>query len=201
MKSTSVLFPGALLLLVLSESTAAAEKPRMLNPFAGSPAAVEEGRKLYQVHGCSACHGVQGGGGMGKAILDDTWAFDLGTRQWTNLTPELRPAGRMLASSFADGERRFVVFGGATDAGRVNETWAFDLAQREWTRLEIPDPPPPREAAMSALVEGEGIFLVFGGRGDARLNDLWELRRAATEGNGSYRSLSSSSRIVSGGVR
>ena len=75
MKSTSVLLPGALLLLGLSESAAAAEKPKLLNPFAGSPAAVEEGRKLYQTHGCSACHGVQGGGGMGKAILDDTWAF------------------------------------------------------------------------------------------------------------------------------
>jgi hypothetical protein len=140
-------------------------------------------------------------GGQRTGPLDDTWAFDLGTRQWTNLTPELRPAGRMLASSFVDGERRFVVFGGATDAGRVNETWAFDLTQREWTRLEIPEPPPPREAAMSALVEDEGMFLVFGGRGDARLNDLWELRSAATEGTGSYRNLSSSSRIVSGGVR
>ena len=75
MKSTDVLFPGALLLLVLSQSAGAGEKPKMLNPYAGTPAAVEEGRKLYQANGCSACHGVQGGGGMGKAILDDTWAF------------------------------------------------------------------------------------------------------------------------------
>jgi mono/diheme cytochrome c family protein len=45
------------------------------NPFAGSAAAAEEGRKLYSANGCSACHGVEGGGGMGKALLDDTWAF------------------------------------------------------------------------------------------------------------------------------
>jgi hypothetical protein len=88
----------------------------------------------------------------------------------------------MLASSFVSRERRFLVFGGATDAGRVNETWAFDLALRVWTQLQIPDPPPPREAAMSALVEDEERLLVFGGRGDARLNDLWELRRFAVSG-------------------
>ena len=153
-------------------------------------AALDPGARTMIIHG-----------GQRTGPLDDTWAFDLGTREWMNLTPEVRPSGRMLPSSFVDRERRFLVFGGATDAGRVNETWAFDLALREWTRLQIPDPPPPREAAMSALVEDEEHFLVFGGRGDARLNDLWELRRAAVEGTGSYRNFSSSSRIVSGTVR
>jgi hypothetical protein len=134
-------------------------------------AALDPGARTMIIHG-----------GQRTGPLDDTWAFDLGTREWTNLTPEARPAGRMLASSFVSRERRFLVFGGATDAGRVNETWAFDLALRVWTQLQIPDPPPPREAAMSALVEDEERLLVFGGRGDARLNDLWELRRFAVSG-------------------
>jgi hypothetical protein len=137
-------------------------------------AALDAGARTMIVHG-----------GQRTGPLDDTWAFDLGTREWTDLTPEARPAGRMLASSFFDRARRLLVFGGATDAGRVNETWAFDVALRVWTRLEIPDPPPPREAAMSALVEDEERFLVFGGRGDGRLDDLWELRRAPAEGPGS----------------
>lgn len=51
--------------------------------------------------------------------------------------------------------------------------------RREWTRLEIVDAPPPREAAMSAYVEEEERFFVFGGLGESRMNDLWELR--ATE--------------------
>jgi mono/diheme cytochrome c family protein len=75
MKYRDIAFPGTLLLSVLSISAAPGEKPRMLNPFAGSPAAIEEGRKLYDANGCAACHGLKGGGGMGKAILDDTWAF------------------------------------------------------------------------------------------------------------------------------
>jgi cytochrome c len=53
----------------------AADQPKLLNPFAGDAEAVKEGRKLYMANGCSSCHGVMGGGGMGKPILDDTWIF------------------------------------------------------------------------------------------------------------------------------
>ncbi len=47
----------------------------MLNPYAGDPEAAKEGRKLWLSYGCSGCHGVMGGGGMGKPVLDDTWIF------------------------------------------------------------------------------------------------------------------------------
>jgi len=50
-------------------------QPKLLNPFAGDPDAVKEGRRLYMANGCSGCHGLMGGGGMGKSILDDTWVF------------------------------------------------------------------------------------------------------------------------------
>ena len=36
---------------------------------------VVEGRKIYLTYGCVGCHGVSGGGGMGKPILDDEWTF------------------------------------------------------------------------------------------------------------------------------
>lgn len=45
------------------------------NPFARSVEAVVEGRKLYLQYGCAACHGMSGGGGMGRPILDDEWVF------------------------------------------------------------------------------------------------------------------------------
>jgi cytochrome c peroxidase len=48
---------------------------KMLNPYAGDPEAIKEGRKLFQSNGCSGCHGLMGGGGMGKPILDDDWIF------------------------------------------------------------------------------------------------------------------------------
>ena len=36
---------------------------------------VVEGRHIYLTYGCVGCHGVNGGGGMGKPILDDEWIF------------------------------------------------------------------------------------------------------------------------------
>jgi cytochrome c(L) len=49
--------------------------PAALNPYRENPAAVAEGRTLFIQHGCSGCHGVMGGGGMGVALIDDAWKF------------------------------------------------------------------------------------------------------------------------------
>jgi mono/diheme cytochrome c family protein len=45
------------------------------NPFIKSAEAVIAGRKLYLKYGCSGCHGMGGGGGMGKPLIDDEWKF------------------------------------------------------------------------------------------------------------------------------
>ena len=50
-------------------------KPEKLNPHTGKAEAIQQGRTLYLQNGCSACHGVGGGGGMGPALLDDEWKF------------------------------------------------------------------------------------------------------------------------------
>jgi mono/diheme cytochrome c family protein len=53
----------------------AQDRPKFLNPFFGNEDAIKEGRELYIKNGCSACHGVGGGGGMGPPVLDDRWKF------------------------------------------------------------------------------------------------------------------------------
>ena len=63
------------LMLGRLEMPGAQEKLKLLNPYTGSPEAIAEGRKLYLEYGCSGCHGVGGGGGMGPALLDDVWKF------------------------------------------------------------------------------------------------------------------------------
>jgi cytochrome c(L) len=65
------------LLLIRCGALVAGEQPmpKKLNPYTGQEAAIQEGRALYLQHGCSGCHGVGGGGGMGPALLDDEWTF------------------------------------------------------------------------------------------------------------------------------
>lgn len=53
----------------------AQDKPKRLNPYTGKPEAIAEGRALYLQYGCSGCHGVMGGGGMGLPLIDDVWVF------------------------------------------------------------------------------------------------------------------------------
>jgi cytochrome c(L) len=68
----------ALALLLSAVGMAAAgepAKPNKLNPYTGDPEAIKQGRMLYLQVGCSGCHGVGGGGGMGPALLDDEWKF------------------------------------------------------------------------------------------------------------------------------
>jgi cytochrome c(L) len=64
--------------VLLSQLSMAAEEttqPKKLNPYTGNPEAIKEGRALFLQYGCSGCHGVGGGGGMGPAVNDDEWKF------------------------------------------------------------------------------------------------------------------------------
>jgi cytochrome c(L) len=56
----------------LSQDASPAKK---LNKFTGNAEAIKEGRALYLKYGCSGCHGVGGGGGMGPPLIDDVWKF------------------------------------------------------------------------------------------------------------------------------
>ena len=52
-------------------------KPKKLNPYTGNQDAIKEGRRLYFLYSCNACHGGTGGGGMapGVPLIDDEWKF------------------------------------------------------------------------------------------------------------------------------
>lgn len=115
--------------------------------------------------------------GQRSGALDDIWSFDLASRQWTNLTPAVRPAGRFWSTSFVNKDGRFMIFGGQ-GAGNFNDTWEFDLSARQWTRLEIANPPSQRNSMMGVYIEGEDRFIIIGGTGNSgNLNDVWELSR------------------------
>lgn len=58
------------------------------NPYTGKPAAIAEGKELYKKMNCYGCHGMQGGGGMGPSLIDETWKTGAGTD--LNLLDQIR---------------------------------------------------------------------------------------------------------------
>ena len=49
--------------------------PPVVNPFAGQPNALVEGRRLFVWFNCAGCHGGHAGGGMGPSLRDVAWIY------------------------------------------------------------------------------------------------------------------------------
>jgi mono/diheme cytochrome c family protein len=66
---------AAVLCVVAAGAVLGLDAAKKLNPFTGQPEAIQQGRTLWLQYGCSGCHGVMGGGGMGMPVIDDVWKF------------------------------------------------------------------------------------------------------------------------------
>lgn len=49
--------------------------PVVRNPYADSPNAPVEGRRLFAWYNCEGCHGGHAGGGMGPSLRDAIWIY------------------------------------------------------------------------------------------------------------------------------
>ncbi len=63
------------LLFLAVPDTAHSESATKKNPYAGSPAAIEEGKGLFRQLACPACHGENGEGAVGPSLNDDQWRY------------------------------------------------------------------------------------------------------------------------------
>jgi cysteine-rich repeat protein len=103
-------------------------------------------------------------GGLGDDSLagrDDTWIWQAG--QWTQLTPALRPPGRMQHQMAFDPVRGGVVIMGgvavADGADVVDDAWL--LVGDTWTQLEVEGAAPAGRVAGSLAYDAEGGELVL----------------------------------------
>jgi uncharacterized protein (TIGR03437 family) len=114
--------------------------------------------------------------------FDDTWAFDLKTNSWTNLSPpDNRPLRRCLHHAAYDpASSRMYLYGGCSSGYGPcpqGDLWAFDLNRNQWTQLASSassGSPPAREHYGMAFDIARGRLQVFGGEGSALLNDTWD---------------------------
>jgi uncharacterized protein (TIGR03437 family) len=117
--------------------------------------------------------------------FDDTWAFDLRTNSWANISPNSnRPLRRCLHHAVYDSANsRMYLYGGCSSGFGPcpqGDLWAFDLNRNQWTELTPSTAPPAREHYGMAFDATRDRLVVFGGAGPGLLNDTWEYDSRST---------------------
>jgi mono/diheme cytochrome c family protein len=114
---------------------------------------VVEGRHIYLSYGCVGCHGVNGGGGMGKPILDDQWIFGSDDDTLFKLIRGEVPKQTMPSSigkALTDDQVRKVIL-------YVRHIYSGDPAKVTWAA-----PPAVSEEQLRAAVSGGGDPIAAG---------------------------------------
>ncbi len=111
--------------------------------------------------------------------FDDTWAFELGTNSWRNITPAgTRPLRRCLHHAVYDPSRdQMLLYGGcASGFGPcpLGDLWALDFRTGQWAERTGGLKPPPRQHYGIVFDTVRDRLVLYGGSGNAVLNDTWE---------------------------
>jgi hypothetical protein len=116
-------------------------------------------------------------GQFGSTFFNDTWAFDVNTNTWQDLSPRSeRPEVRYGSIMVHDTrEQRGVIFAGFTDQGRFDDTQAFRLVDATWKNLTpVEGPRPVKRCLHTGVYDSRGHRLVlFGGQSAGALGDTW----------------------------
>lgn len=110
--------------------------------------------------------------------FDDTWAFDLTSNRWSNITPAgTRPLKRCLHHAVHDAANgQMLLYGGcASGFGPcpLGDLWSLDLSTNRWTERTPATRPPARQHFGISFDRVRGRLLLYGGSGGGTLNDTW----------------------------
>ncbi|MBL8219613.1 MAG: hypothetical protein JNL62_10305 [Bryobacterales bacterium] len=112
--------------------------------------------------------------------FDDTWALDLATNRWRDISPSNgRPLRRCLHHAVLDTEgNQMLPYGGcASGFGPcpLGDLWSFDLTTHRWTERTGGIKPPERQWYGKGFDTARRRLILFGGSGaSGNLNDTWE---------------------------
>ncbi len=114
-----------------------------------------------------------------RGRFDDTWAFDLNARRWTNVTPTgTKPLRRCLHHAVISAVRdEMYLYGGCSSgAGPCpqGDLWILDLARNEWREAPLGNRPPGRQWYGMTYDDARQRLVLFGGAGNGVLGDAWE---------------------------
>ena len=130
----------------------------------------------------------------GKA-LNDLWAYNTSTGNWTELTPPTgapaagscgtAPAPRMDAAMIWDGILQQVLLYGGMDANNnyFGDLWSFDPSAKVWTALQCSGNSPGARSS-NAVWDGQHMLLLGGVNASGLLKDFWSYTPGSSGGNG-----------------
>ncbi len=113
--------------------------------------------------------------------FDDTWALDLETLEWQEITPVgSRPVKRCLHEAIYDaaGDRMLLFGGCASGFGPcpLGDLWSFDLVGHEWTEITPAEGPAPASNPSLVFDAERRAAILFGGNSaDGPSAQFWEL--------------------------
>ncbi len=79
-------------------------EPPEAKKFDGNPEQIAAGRQLFRAYNCVGCH-FNGGGGMGPALMDDTWIYGSSMENIASTIREGRPNGMPTFRSMVSGDQ------------------------------------------------------------------------------------------------
>ncbi len=111
--------------------------------------------------------------------FDDTWALDLTSATWREISPPcIRPLRRCLhhAVYVAQSDEMLLYGGCSSGYGPCpqGDLWSFNLATDQWTQIVTAVSPPPRQRYGMVFDDNRKRLVLFGGLGGPALNDVWE---------------------------
>jgi uncharacterized protein (TIGR03437 family) len=110
---------------------------------------------------------------------DDTWALDLASGTWNDISPAgTRPLRRCLhhAVYVAQSDQMLLYGGCSSGYGPCpqGDLWSLDFASNRWTQILTAVIPPPRQRYGMVFDDGRKRLVLFGGLDGDALNDTWE---------------------------
>jgi N-acetylneuraminic acid mutarotase len=107
---------------------------------------------------------------------DDTWKFDLETREWSDLAPETTPLARYGHVMVYDESIEQIVMtcGNTATQGHQQDTWGFDASSNTWTELATNGNPDRLKWPSMTYDTVNQKAILFGGQiGDDPVSGTW----------------------------
>lgn len=107
---------------------------------------------------------------------DDTWKFDMATREWSDLAPSTTPLARYGHVMVYDESLGLIVMtsGNTASQGHQQDTWTFNVASNTWTELDPTGDPDRLKWPSMTYDSVSQKCILFGGQiGDYAVDRTW----------------------------